>query len=95
MNLLESIPEPIFEIFGLVIGFFVCFITIVQIIKEFKSKNKSSLSFGYVFGWVFVYLFWSIYGLRFGALALLITNALALCIQVILCIIVFKKKSNV
>lgn len=93
MKILQSIPESIFETLGLFIGFFVCFITIIQIFKEYKSKNKSTLSVGYVLGWVFVYAFWTIYGLRFEALALSITNALALCIQIVLCIIIFKKRN--
>lgn len=94
MKILQTIPESIFEILGLLIGFFVCFITLIQIVKEYRSKDNSSLSVGYVLGWVFVYAFWSLYGLRFEAMALTITNALALCIQITLCIIVFKKKKN-
>lgn len=95
MKFLQSIPESLFEIIGFSIGFFVCFITAVQIIKEYKSKHSSSLSPGYVVGWLFVYSFWAIYGLRFEAIALWTTNSLALFLQIGLCIIVFKKNKNV
>jgi uncharacterized protein with PQ loop repeat len=90
--MLQSIPESIFETLGLLIGLFVCVITALQMIKEYKSKGKSSLSMGYVLGWVMVYAFWLLYGVRFEAIALSITNFLALFIQIGLCIIVFKKK---
>ena len=94
MEILESIPEAIFELLGVIIGLFVCFITVLQIIKEYKSKSKSSLSVSYVLGWVFVYFFWSIYGLRFQAMALMITNAIALCIQIVLCVVVQQKNQQ-
>ncbi len=95
MNFLQSIPESIFEIIGFSIGFFVCIITAIQIIKEYKSKQSSSLSPGYVMGWLFVYSFWALYGLRFEAIALWTTNSLALLLQIGLCVIVFKKNKKI
>ena len=91
MELLKSIPESVFEILGLAIGFFVCFITAVQMFKEFKSNQASSLSLSYVFGWVFVYFFWTFYGLRLETIALSITNGLALFLQIGLCLVVFER----
>ncbi|WP_062058769.1 hypothetical protein [Aquimarina longa] len=92
MDFLQSIPKSVFEILGLLFGLFVCVITAIQIFKEYKSNNQSSLSLGYVIGWVFVYLFWAVYGIRVEAIALSITNSIALVLQIGLCIIVFKKK---
>ena len=94
MKILQSIPESMFETLGLLIGFFVCFITAVQIYKEYKSKQESSFSLSYVVGWVFVYTFWSLYGIRFQAIALSITNGLALFLQIGLCAVVFKNKKK-
>lgn len=94
MEFLQSLPESLFEITGLLIVFFVCFITAIQIVKEYNSKQISSLSLGYVIGWVFVYLFWFIYGIRFQTIALWVTNGLALILQIGLCIVVFRKNKK-
>jgi uncharacterized protein with PQ loop repeat len=61
------------------------------VFKEFKSDQKSSLSLGYVVGWWLIFIFWFLYGLRFDALAITISNGLALIIQSILIFAVVQK----
>ncbi|QKX06707.1 hypothetical protein HN014_17890 [Aquimarina sp. TRL1] len=94
MDVFYEIPASAFEVMGLIVGFSVSIITAIQISKEYKSKEKSSLSAGYVIGWVFVYGFWALYGVRFKAEALWITNGLALVLQLVLCMIVLRKSKR-
>ena len=94
MNLLNSIPAVVFEAVGTVAGLAACTVLLIQIIKEYKSDEKSSLSMSFVIGWVFIYLFWKLYGIRFNAIAMYITNAFALVLQITLLIIVLKKNSK-
>lgn len=92
MNFLDFIPEYIFEFIGILAGFSACLVITLQIIKEYKSKEPSTLSFAYTIGWGIIYLFWCLYGIRFDALALWLTNAIAIILQIILYIITKKKE---
>ncbi|RTE52229.1 hypothetical protein EHW67_18755 [Arenibacter aquaticus] len=94
MNIIHDIPEHIFESVGIVAGLSACLVIAIQVIKEFRYKHPSSLSNGFIFGWVFIYLFWCFYGLRFNALALWLTNAIAVLLQSILCFIVIRKRKR-
>ena len=91
MNFLDFIPEYIFELIGSFAGFAACFVITVQIIKEYKSQKPSTLSFAYTIGWGIIYLFWYLYGIRFDAVALWLTNGIATVLQIILYIIINKK----
>ena len=91
MNFLEFIPAPVFEAIGTVAGLAACSVLLIQIIKEYKSKEKSSLSMPFVVGWIFIYFFWELYGLRFNTVALYITNGIAIVLQVSLLIIIKRK----
>lgn len=92
MNFINSIPEHIFESIGIAAGLSACVVIAIQVYKEYRFKGPSSLSNGFIFGWVVIYLFWCFYGIRFNAIALWLTNAIAVLLQLILCFIVIKKR---
>ncbi len=92
MNFLEVVPESIFESIGIFAGLSACVVVGIQVLKEYKSKMPSSLSLSFVYGWIFIYAFWALYGIRFEAVALWLTNAIALVLQIALCVVVIKKR---
>ncbi len=91
MDFLENIPTSYFETAGLIVGIGANVVISLQVYKEFKSKQKSSLSLGYVIGWWLIFIFWFLYGIRLDALAIIISNSLATVIQTILIFVVVKK----
>jgi uncharacterized protein with PQ loop repeat len=91
MEFLDRIPTSAFETAGLIFGLGANFVIALQVYKEWKSKQVSSLSKGYVLGWWLIFAFWFVYGLRFDAIAITISNGLATLIQTVLIFIVFKK----
>lgn len=95
MNFLYNIPAAVFEAIGTVAGLAACTVLLIQIIKEYKSNEKSSLSMPFIVGWIFIYLFWELYGIRFHAVAMYITNSIAIILQILLFIIVLKKNSRI
>ncbi len=94
MNFLEFVPVGIFEMFGIFAGLSACFVVAIQVRKEYLSKLPSSLSTTFLFGWVFIYSFWGLYGIRFDALALWLTNGIALILQLALCVVVLRKNQT-
>ena len=94
MDFLDFIPKSIFEGVGVAAGIGVSFIILSQIIKEYRSHQASTLTFGFLFGWLFVYTFWCLYGFRMGTIAIWMSNGLAIILQLILCIIVLRKRSR-
>jgi uncharacterized protein with PQ loop repeat len=91
MDFFYQIPTQYFETAGLIVGLGANFVISLQVYKEYKSTQISSLSKGYVIGWWLIFVFWFFYGLRFDALAITISNGLATLIQTVLVFIVFKK----
>jgi uncharacterized protein with PQ loop repeat len=87
-------PASWFEAAGIVFGLVTCSIILLQVIKEYRNKSASSLSFSYIFGWLLIFLFWTFYGLRFNALAIILTNATAFFLQTIMIIVVLKKRNK-
>lgn len=94
MNFLDAIPEYIFESIGFIAGISACFVIAIQIVKEYKSTQPSSLSNGYIIGWGIIFVFWGLYGIRFDAMALWITNGVATLLQSVLFIVVAKKRNK-
>jgi len=93
-ELLNFIPDSVFEALGLFVGFAACFVIAIQVVKEYRIPLASSMSMGYVSGWIGVYLFWALYGFRFGVMALAITNCIAVTLQSILFILVWRKRKR-
>ena len=91
MNYLKSIPASLFEFIGIIAGLSACLVLFIQLIKEYRSNGPSSLTTTFLFGWLFIYAFWGLYGVRFETKALWLTNAIALVLQIALCIVVLKK----
>lgn len=91
MDYLMSIPADLFEIIGLIAGFSACFVVLIQVIKEYKTSDPSSLSNTFLIGWLLIYTFWLLYGIRFETKALWLTNAIAIGLQTALCMVVFRK----
>ena len=94
MNFLDFIPESIFEIIGSLTGFASCFVITIQIRKEYRSQTLSSLSSSYTIGWGIIYFFWGLYGIRFNAIAIWLTNGIAVVLQLILYIVTRRKMTN-
>ena len=93
MDFLDGINESVFEAMGTIFGLLACSTLLIQLIKEIQSETRSSISNYYLIGWVLIFLFWGLYGVRFRAIALYITNGIALILQVLLCIVIFRKKA--
>lgn len=91
MNFLDFIPASLFEAVGIFAGLTACFTVAVQVRKEHLLKDPSSLSWTFLIGWIFIYGFWGLYGIRFEAIALWLTNGIALLLQILLCLVVLKK----
>ena len=91
MDFLNGISTEFFETAGIVVGIGANVIIGIQVYKEYQSPQPSSLSLGYVIGWLFVFLFWFLYGIRFDAMAITISNALAATIQALLLVVVIRK----
>ena len=91
MDFLDSVPEYIFETIGFIAGISACFVIAIQVLKEYRSKELSSLSYGYILGWAVIFIFWCFYGIRFDAMALTVTNAIATFLHIILFLVVLKK----
>ena len=94
MNFLDNIPASFFENAGLIVGLGANIVIGFQVFKEYKSTQPSSLSLAYVGGWWLIFVFWFLYGVRFDAMAITLSNALAAIIQTILFIVVNKKKPS-
>lgn len=92
MEFLHFIPASLFETIGVFAGLTACFVVAIQVRKEYLSKMPSSLSTVFLIGWVFIYAFWGLYGIRFEAIALWLTNGIALILQLALCLIVINKR---
>ncbi len=95
MDFLDNISANFFETAGLIVGIGANIVIGIQVFKEYKSPRASSLSMGYVIGWWLIFVFWFLYGVRFDAMAITISNALAAIIQTVLFFVVTKKKSGV
>ena len=93
MDFLDFVPANIFEALGTMAGLTSCAVIAVQLIKEWHDKKPSSLAMIYTVGWLLVFVFWTLYGIRFRALAIWLTNAIAFALQLGLLIIVLNKKS--
>jgi len=94
MEFLNNIPTSAFETAGLIVGLLANFVIGIQVYKEYKSAQTSSLSLGYVLGWWLIFVFWFLYGLRFDAIAITISNGLATFIQTLLILVVIKKNKK-
>lgn len=91
MKLLDRIPDRAFEGAGTLVGVLASVFVALQIHTELAHSGPSSLSSAYVLGFLAIFLFWTVYGLRFGRLAIWLTNAIAGVFQsVLLCIILLK-----
>ena len=94
MNFLDFISPVLFETIGIIAGLSGCMMIFVQVIKEYRSPEKSSLSMVFLIGFILIYLFWALYGIRFQTIALLITNSVAMILQSTLLIVVIRKNKS-
>ena len=95
MDFLDFIPVYVFETVGFIAGFFASIVISIQVWREYKSKEESSLSLGYVIGWGLIFLFWGLYGVRFDAVAIYVSNAIAIIIQTILLVVIMRKRKAI
>lgn len=91
---INAVPASLFESIGIVAGLTACFVLLIQLIKEYRSTTPSSLSAFFLIGWIFIYGFWALYGVRFDALAIWLTNGIAFLLQIMLCVVVFSGKNR-
>jgi uncharacterized protein with PQ loop repeat len=92
MDFLDFVPVAMFEGMGIFAGLSACFVVLVQVLKEYRSNDPSSLTNIFLFGWLLIYLFWCFYGIRFDAIAMWFTNGIAFTLQVLLCVVVIRKR---
>ena len=91
MDFLDFIPPHIFEAIGTLVGLVACGVIAVQVVKEWRDKKPSSLATTYVVGWLLIFAFWLLYGIRFRAVAMWLTNSIASVLQLALLIVVLRK----
>jgi len=87
----EGRGQALWEALGSLAGFFGCLCIAAQIMSEWRSKEPSSLSFGYAIGFFAIFVFWACYGARFGRTALWATNGPAAVLQAVLIVAAFSK----
>jgi hypothetical protein len=81
---LERIGDAQWERVGLAMGLLACASIASQLVHELSSSAPSSLSWPFLFGFALVYAFWFLYGLRFGRVAIWLSNGIAAALQALL-----------
>ena len=94
MDLLDRIPVTYFETVGTFVGLFACSMIALQVVREWRLKTPSSLSLGYLVGWILIFFYWWLYGIRFNTFAILVSNAIATTLQILLLIVVLRKRKR-
>ncbi|MCB0658768.1 MAG: hypothetical protein KDC57_21630 [Saprospiraceae bacterium] len=92
MEILNRIPVTYFETIGTFVGLFACSMIAIQVLREWRLKSPSSLSLGYLIGWILIFFFWWLYGLRFNTFAILVSNGIAMTLQILLLVVVLRKR---
>ena len=95
MNFMDGIPTTVFEILGTVAGGTGCVVIAIQLAKEYKDKEKSSLSMIYVLGMLSIAIFWALYGIRFRSFAIGVTNSISAVLLAALLYVVVRKASRI
>lgn len=80
-----------FEIAGTCVGLLACASVASQVYAEFSTTAPSTLSYLHTIGFLIMFAFWTAYGLRFGRIAVWLTNGIATCIQTLLLVAVLLK----
>jgi uncharacterized protein with PQ loop repeat len=86
----DKIPDRYFEIAGTIVGISAAAFTVLQIYTELTNNRPSTLSVSYVIGFLLIFAFWTLYGIRFRRIAIWLTNAMALLLQIVLLTIILK-----
>ena len=73
---------------GLAMGLLACLSIGSQLVHELSSRAASSLSWPFLLGFALVYGFWFLYGLRFGRVAIWLSNGVAVILQLLLTAVV-------
>lgn len=92
LQLLDQVPQHIFEVLGVCAGGSACLVLLVQTISEIRAPRRSSLSLVFLFGWFLIFLLWFLYGVRFRTVALWSTNAVGMVLQTMLIAVVLCKR---
>lgn len=91
---LESIGEASWERAGLGMGLLACASIGSQLAHELASRAPSSLSWPFLLGFALVFFFWFLYGLRFGRVAIWLSNGVAVLLQLWLTAVAILKASG-
>ena len=83
----RRVSDIVFETLGVFFGTSASIYIVFQIITEWNAE-KSSLSLPFLFGFLSIYLFWTVYGIKFKRIAMIITNGLVSILQILLIIAV-------
>ena len=92
MDLLDFIPQNVFESLGILIGLLGCLTILFQLVKEWRDPAPSSMGVTCVVGWLIIFIFWLLYGVRFRAVAIYLSNFVALILQLGLLKVVLSKR---
>ncbi len=87
-----KISAKSFEVAGTVFGFLASATIAAQVYAEYSTTRPSTVSTVYVAGFLFIFVFWTLYGIRFGRVALWLTNGIAVLMQTLLLVIIMAKK---
>ncbi len=89
--ILSKIPDKHFEIAGILAGLLASVSICSQAYAEYYSNTASTISPFYALGFLFIFIFWTIYGIKFGRMAIWITNGIAANMQALLLVIIMLK----
>lgn len=76
------------EIFGMVVGFSMSGLILIQIISDITNSAPSTMAYEYLVGYTLVTAYWTAYGFKFKRKAIWTTNLMACLFQMILLIAV-------
>jgi uncharacterized protein with PQ loop repeat len=80
---LRALSDKTCDNLGVRVGVLACGTIAYQVLHEWRSPARSSVSIWFVVGFLFVYLFWFLYGARFGRRGIWLPNAVAAVLQVL------------
>ena len=86
----KSKVDIAFEVLGIIFGLSASVFILMQIIAEW-GLQESSLSLPFMLGFWLTYVFWTAYGIKFKRIAMSLTNAVAVLLQLLLIIVVVTK----
>jgi hypothetical protein len=89
--MLKAISDTAWDNLGILVGCLAAGTIVLQILHEWQTAGRSSVSLGFVGGFFLVYLFWFLYGVRFQRRGIWLPNAVAAVLQIVFAAVILLK----